>query len=154
MIVTANPHLGSTILGAPVVLWDVLGAYASGGSYMATFDTNQTMRASASLAALATDTYDLDLATNTWDRVEVQATIVFTATTCRPCWLRAYRSTDAGTKFDKTPCCEHELKVDSTLETTESIVVESPYVHVSLSNLDPSSAVTATIKYAGRHFLT
>ncbi len=111
----------------------------------ATWTENVTLRAAATLAAAGVATHDIDLATNGYDRVDVQVDVVIGSST--GVTVRVYGSPDSGTTVDDQPLLVYSISADDT----RTLVLTGAYRQISLTNDDGTNATgNITILYAGR----
>lgn len=116
-----------------------------------TWTENQSLLSGAALDASSQTTLTLDLDTNGFDAVSIQAKIVFGSTPDSITSLKIYASPNSGTDVDNIPIGAYEIiHTASSTQIASVLVQNSPYIEIVVQNLDSADTVTASIVYAGR----
>jgi len=114
------------------------------------YTENQSLRASATLAASGTDTNTIDLATNGYIAVQIQTDIDIGSST--GVTVEVFSSSDSGTTVDTVPIMSYTTDAD---EVRALFVTGYPFLSVKVTNDDGSNAVTdITQIYSGLEYVT
>ncbi len=120
----------------------------------ASWTENVTLHTSASLAAGATASDDLDIATEGYDLVVIQFRVTFGGSPDGDCDVEIFQSSDSGTTDDNDqPLVTFTIdRQTSTQVVVSKKVLDLPYIIVKLTNNDTTDNVTYEAKYAGREW--
>ena len=118
----------------------------------ATWSEGNTLRTAATIAAGGTETSDLDIDTNGFDTVVLQFDIAHSSSA--GVTVNLYSSPDSGTTFDDESLAGG-FSTDGTDVQKTVVVMAHPYIRVSITNDDGSSATgNIAVLYAGRTWNT
>jgi len=109
------------------------------------------LHTSASLAAAAAGTDDIDLDTAGYDAVLITIEIVFGASPDGNCLIEVFGSANSGTDDDTEPITSFSLlEATSTTKRISFVIKDIPYIAVKVTNNDSTDNVTYEAWYAGR----
>jgi hypothetical protein len=112
---------------------------------------NQTLHASAVLAAVSSTADDLDLANLGYDAVHIQVEVIFGGTPDGNVLVEVFTSPDSGTNDDTEPYLSFTIE-DATSATLRKsfTILNVPFIRVQYTNNDTADNVTIETLYAGR----
>lgn len=112
---------------------------------------NVTLKASGAIASGASDTKDIDLATELYDLIVVTVEIIFGASPDGDVVIERFDSTNSGTDDATEP--EFSISVTESTSATKRInipILNSAYSVIKVTNNDSADNVTVESWYAGR----
>jgi hypothetical protein len=114
---------------------------------------NVEYHASASLAAGASATDDIDLDNASYDAVQVTVEIVFGGTTDGDVDVEILLSSDSGTTDDTEASIKYTIPATDSATKSRSVTVkDTPYIAIKVTNNDSTDNVTYHGWYAGRQW--
>lgn len=121
---------------------------------MATFSSSWTenvnLHTSAALAAAASATDDIDVATGGYIGVKITIEIVFGGTPDGNCLVEVFGSANSGTDDDTIPITTFTIEeATSTTKRAGVTLMNQPYLAVKVTNNDTTDNVTYEAWYAG-----
>lgn len=114
---------------------------------------NQEFHASASLAAAASISDNIDLAANGYDVISIQPKIVFGGSPDGNVVVEIFSSPDSGSTFDSEPL--HSIAITEATGETKAITItikDTPFIKIKTTNNDSTDSVTYSGIYAGKEY--
>lgn len=112
-----------------------------------TWTENQTGISSVSLTACVTSSFQLDIASNSYDLVTIQVAI--TIGSASGATISFYGSPDSGATFDTRALVSYRV---STNDTRTTQIFGMPFVETRVVNNDGVNQLTVAALYAGRQW--
>jgi len=111
-----------------------------------------SLQAAQTLAASASDTDDVDIATAGYDRIVLQFSVTFHGSATAGYKIEIFSSSNSGTTEDNLPIITQNISLVTSSTKTISIIVDGlPYIAVKRTNLDGSQDIAnEAVIYAGR----